>query len=263
MRGLHHFVYGRESARPGSPLPMRYPARQTLEASEAISLSHGLWPQAAVFTQQAPEAIDAGVFHNDVIATGNERVLLWHAQAYVGGETAVNVLRKRYRDFHGGVELCAVRVDAAELSLVDAVGSYLFNSQLVTLPGGGMLLVAPHDCEEIPAARAVVRRLVEDPKIPVTAVRFFDLRQSMRNGGGPACLRLRVVLREDEIAVCAPGVFLDDAQYARLTAWVSRHYRESLTPPEASSIELLREVRAALDELTRILGLGSLYHFQR
>ena len=262
-RGLHHFVYGRDVARPDAPLPMQYPARQTREASETVTLQHGLWPQAAVFTQQAPEAIDAGVFHNDVIATGNEHVFLWHAQAYVGGEAAVDELRQRYRTFHGGAELCAVQVGADELPLVDAVRSYLFNSQLVTLPGGGMLLVAPADCEDIPAARAVVRRLVEDPTVPITEARFFDLRQSMRNGGGPACLRLRVVLRPDEIAACAPGAFLDDAQYARLTAWVQKHYRETLTPPEASSIGLLHDVRAALDELTQILGLGSLYHFQR
>ncbi len=262
-RGLHHFVYGREAARPDAPLPRHYPARQAREASETVALQHGLWPQAAVFTPQAPAAIDAGVFHNDVIATGNEHVFLWHAQAYADGEGAVDELRERYRAFHGGAELCAVRVGADELPLADAVRAYLFNSQLVTLPGGGMLLVAPADCEEIPAALAVVRRLVDDPAMPITEARFLDLRQSMRNGGGPACLRLRVVLRPAEIAACAPGVFLSEAQYERMTAWVRKHYRETLTPAEASSVELLREVRAALDELTQILGLGSLYRFQR
>ncbi|HEY8493818.1 MAG TPA: N-succinylarginine dihydrolase, partial [Myxococcota bacterium] len=90
----------------------------------------------------------------------------------------------------------------------------------------------------------------------------FDLRQSMRNGGGPACLRLRVVLDARQAAAVAPGVWLDEALHARLVAWVERHYRDRLAPEDLADPQLLDESRRALDELTRILGLPSLYPFQ-
>ena len=46
----------------------RFPARQTREAFAAIARRHGLAPARTVFAQQNPVAIDAGVFHNDVIS---------------------------------------------------------------------------------------------------------------------------------------------------------------------------------------------------
>ena len=261
-RGVHFFVYGQAGLRESALRPSRFPARQTREASEAVARLHRLPADQVIFAQQSPEAIDAGVFHNDVIATGNEQLHFCHEQSFVNQAETMGELTTAYRRLAGN-DLCSTTVSREELSLDEAVGCYLFNSQVVTLPEGGMVLVAPCECEDLPAARAVVERMIADPVNPLREVRYLNLRQSMRNGGGPACLRLRVVLTEAEIAAVPSGVLIDDTSYGKLTVWVKRHYRESLAPGEIASPDLLHEARAALDELTQILGVGSIYQFQK
>src|SRR5690606_20245596 len=133
--------------------------------------------------------------------------------------------------------------------------SYLFNSQLLTIPDGGMLLLCPAECERDTDIRSAIDEILAGDH-PIRAVEFVDVRESMRNGGGPACLRLRVVVREDQAGLIHPDVRLDAALYARLADWIDRHYRETLTVADLADPLLLRETRAALDELTRMLGLG-------
>ena len=260
--GLHFFVYGVSSLLGAERRPARHPARQTLEASQAVARLHQISGGQLVFAQQSPEAIDAGVFHNDVIATGHGRLHLFHEQAFADPGAVRHELREAFARLDAG-GLFEAMVSRDELSLEDAVGCYLFNSQIVTLPSGGMSLIAPAECADLAAARSVIDRLLADPANPLGEVRYLDLRQSMRNGGGPACLRLRVTLTDEEMAAVAPGLFINDRSHARLAEWVRRHYRESLTPDEITSPDLLHEGRAALSELTEILGLGSFYHFQR
>jgi succinylarginine dihydrolase len=145
--------------------------------------------------------------------------------------------------------------------LADAVASYLFNSQLLATPDG-MMLAVPGECREIESVSRYLDSLVNSGG-PITSVEVFDVKQSMRNGGGPACLRLRVVLSDDELKAVNQGVLLDDALYERLTEWVETHYRDELTQADLGDPVLLHEVRKALDELTGILGLGPIYDFQR
>jgi succinylarginine dihydrolase len=261
-RGVEFFVYGRDDLA-SAPTPRRFPARQTLQASQAIARLHGLADEDVVFAQQHPDAIDAGVFHNDVIAVGNGNVLFCHAQAFVDQEAVLATLRKRLAA--RGTELQVVEVSADEVSIEDTVGSYLFNSQLLVRPaeaGGGMRLVVPQECRERPAVWRYLESLVARGG-PIRELRVFDLRESMRNGGGPACLRLRVVLTEAEREASHAGLWIDEARYAVLTDWVKRHYRDRLSVSDLADPALLDECRIALDELTRLLGLGSLYPFQR
>ncbi len=260
-RGVHFFVYGTATLRDKAARPTRHPARQTREASEAVARLHQIRGEQLVFAQQSPDAIDAGVFHNDVIATGNERMHLFHEDAFADTAATTRDLAIAFTRLGHG-EIFQAMVSRDELSMEEAVGCYLFNSQVLTLPGGGMALIAPGECEALPAARKVIDRLLADAANPLGEVRYLDLRQSMRNGGGPACLRLRVVLNEEEMAAVAPGVFINDRSHAMLADWVRRHYRETLTPEEMASPDLLHEGRAALAELTNILGLGSFYRFQ-
>jgi succinylarginine dihydrolase len=49
---------------------------------------------------------------------------------------------------------------------------------------------------------------------------------------------------------------------AELVAWVERHYRDRLVPADLCDPALARESFTALDELTGILRLGSIYDFQ-
>jgi succinylarginine dihydrolase len=209
--------------------------------------------------QQNPDVVDAGVFHNDVIAVGNREVLLYHEHAYLHAQ--------QLRDWLGrsleGVEPVLLEVPAARVSVADAVRTYLFNSQLVCTPDGAMHLVCAQECRDDARVWEYIRDLVVDRDNPIAQAHTFDLRQSMRNGGGPACLRLRVVLGEAERAAVNPACWLDAARHEQLEGWVRRHYRDRLVFADLADPALLEESRRALDELTRLLGLGSVYDFQR
>lgn len=259
--GVHLYVYGREAFGWGTSSrvePQRFPARQTLEASQAVARQHGLTELQTVFAQQHPEAIDAGVFHNDVIAVGNGPVLLYHEMAFRDETATLDALRERMH-----TPLIPVRVPAEAVSLDDAVSSYLFNSQLLTNPDGTMTLVVPGECQE----REAVWRCLQDHLLagnnPIAEVVVKDVKQSMRNGGGPACLRLRVVLSAAERAALSGRVLLDEALHGELVTWVERHYRDRLAPEDLADPQLAEETLTALDELSRLLALGSVYPFQR
>jgi len=157
-----------------------------------------------------------------------------------------------------GTDLRAVRVDTGFVPVADAVASYLFNSQLLSKPDGGMALVVPHECRETPTVARYLEQLVASGG-PIDELIEFDLRQSMRNGGGPACLRLRVVLTDEEAAAMHQGVLMTEDLYARLVAWVERHYRDRVEPKDLADPQLAIECAAALEELERILGLPGLY----
>lgn len=257
QRGVEFFVYGASGFDTAAPAPKRYPARQTREASEAVARLHRLDPAFTVFAQQRPEAIDAGVFHNDVIAVGSGRVLFCHESAFVDQSAVIARLRAAFPG-----ELSVIEVPEAAVSLADAVETYLFNSQLLARADGSMLLVAPEECRTNRRVAAYLEGLLASGGA-IREVLSFDLRESMRNGGGPACLRLRVELSDAEAAAVNHGAILDDALYEKLCAWVERHYRDRLGPVEAADPALLDESRAALDQLTQILGIGAVYHFQR
>ncbi|WP_106477702.1 N-succinylarginine dihydrolase [Phytohalomonas tamaricis] len=259
--GMHLYAYGRR-AFGGGPAPQRYPARQTLEASQAVARQHGVDNGQLVFAQQHPEAIDAGVFHNDVIAVGNGPVLLYHERAFLDEEGTIDALRDKLATV-SGEPLIPVRVPEEAVSLEDAVSTYLFNSQLLSNPDGNMTLVVPGECQENESVWHALHSLLLDGPNPIGEVVVRDVKQSMRNGGGPACLRLRVVLNEAERDALSGRVLLDDALYEELVAWVNRHYRDRLALEDLGDPLLLRESLTALDELTGIMRLGALYPFQR
>jgi succinylarginine dihydrolase len=142
---------------PSAPAPRRYPARQTLEASQAIARLHGLPAAGTVFVQQNPDVIDQGVFHNDVIAVGNGNVLFYHQQAFAR-RAGRPWTRCATRWPANGIELHAVRVDTGMVPVADAVASYLFNSQLLSKPDGRMALVVPHECQRKPRRARYPRR---------------------------------------------------------------------------------------------------------
>lgn len=256
--GVEVFVYGRYAFDTSKPAPTRFPARQTLEACQAVARLHGLSDEGVVYIQQNPDVIDQGVFHNDVIAVGNQNLLFFHEQAFHNKLAALDEIRAKF----GDSPLHFVEVKTSDVSVQDAIKTYLFNTQIITLPSGDMTIIAPTECEENPAVFSYLSNLVEQ-NTPIKSVNYFDVKQSMRNGGGPACLRLRVALTQQELDAVNPYTLINDQQFARLNQWVDKHYRDQLTEDDLRDPQLLTESRAALDELTQLLKLGSVYPFQQ
>jgi succinylarginine dihydrolase len=254
--GVEFFVYGASGFDVAAPAPKRFPARQTLEASMAVARLHGLSDAHTVFAQQNPDVIDAGVFHNDVIAVGNGNVLFCHQLAFLHQQKVINEIRQKFVG-----EFVAIEVSNDDVSVADAVSSYLFNSQLLTRADHEMVLVVPEECRANARVWAYLQKLLT-LNTPIKELLVFDLRESMRNGGGPACLRLRVELNEAEAAAVNPGVLMSEALYPVLTAWVEKHYRDQVGEKDLADPSLLIECRTALDELSRMLGLGNVYPFQ-
>ncbi|WP_027593080.1 N-succinylarginine dihydrolase [Pseudomonas sp. LAIL14HWK12:I7] len=258
--GVEFFVYGRSAFDSRYPAPQKYPARQTLEASQAVVRLHGLRDDGVVYAQQNPAVIDQGVFHNDVISVGNGEVLFYHEDAFLETDAVLGQLQAKLANKGGNFQ--AIRVPRAAVAVDDAVRSYLFNSQLLSRDDGSMLLVVPEECRSNERVWAYLEQLTQQGG-PVKEVKVFDLKQSMQNGGGPACLRLRVALKESELAAVNPGVIMTAPLYDTLLQWVDKHYRDRLGEAELADPQLLVECRTALDELTQILKLGSVYPFQR
>ena len=255
-KAVHLLAWGR-SAWQDVKGPQRFPARQTLEASQALARLHHLDPAQVLLPQQHPDGIDAGAFHTDVLAVGNERFLMLHALAFVDHPGLLQTLRQKL-----GPDFRSVVATNDELPVKDAVKAYPFNSQVLSLPDGSMAIIAPIESRETPAARAFLERVVAEEN-PVKVVHYLDVRQSMNNGGGPACLRQRISLTEAERAAITADVFYSPALHETLAAWVRRHYRDVLRPDDVRDPLLARETMTALDELTRLLKLGSVYDFQQ
>ncbi|KXU36772.1 succinylarginine dihydrolase [Ventosimonas gracilis] len=259
LPGVELFVYGRRAFDASCPQPCRYPARQTLEACEAIVRLHGLAENRVVYAQQNPAVIDQGVFHNDVIAVANGEVLFYHQEAFLDTEKVLAELAEKLSQSGGKLQPLCVPTEA--VSVADAVSSYLFNSQLLTRLDGRTLLVVPEECQQNPRVAQYLSALLETNGA-IAEVKFFDLKQSMQNGGGPACLRLRVALTQNQLIAVNPAVLLNEALYQKLSAWVNKHYRDRLTFADLADPQLLIECRTALDELSQLLQLASVYPFQ-
>lgn len=238
--GVELFVYGEA----GGP----FPARQSLEASKAIARSHRLDPDRTFFVAQSAEAIAAGAFHNDVVAVANERLLLAHERAFADPQALAAWLAERAP----WAELLWVHAD--EVSLADAVSSYLFNGQLVTRPDGTQALVLPTEANSTPSVRRWLNRQVAGNGA-IRAIEVVDVRESMANGGGPACLRLRVVCDPENVD---PRFLVDEAALDRLADVIAAGWPDRLSPSDLSDPATVRQVRLARSAMLSSLALDEL-----
>ena len=184
-----------------------------------------------IYTQQHPDCIDAGVFHNDVIGVGNRNVYFYHQDGYLGTDDML----ARIRDHFGDSPFYAIEVPRDEVSMEDAVASYLFNTQIVDIGGDDMAIIAPTECENNVNVKTYLDKVITLDN-PIKQVIYKDLRQSMRNGGGPACLRLRVVMSEQEALGVNQGSIMTDALFNRLNTWVDAHYRDQVSPDDLADV---------------------------
>ena len=245
-KGVEVFVYGKSGgATAGGG---RFPARQHVEASRAVARFHQLDPDRILFAAQAEEAIAAGAFHNDVVAVANEHVLFAHEKAFEDRAELYTGLRRLVPE----VEI--VEVPASAVSLDDAVRSYLFNAQLVTLPAGGMGLILPEEARETPSVWAYLEELVAGND-PIRELFVVDVRQSMANGGGPACLRLRVVA---DPAAVDPRFIATEEKLDRISAVIEAQWPERIAPEDLLDADLCKQVEQARALLLERLDLSEL-----
>jgi len=238
--GVEIFVYGVSGG--------AFPARQHIEASKAIARLHRLDPERTIFVEQSEHAIAAGAFHNDVVAVANERVLFAHEHAFADKQPLIAACERHVPGFE------YVEVPAVDVPLADAVRSYLFNAQLVTPPDGQPTLVVPTEARETPTVWGWIERHAAGNG-PIRRVEVVDVRQSMANGGGPACLRLRVVA---DPATVDPRFMVDDAKLDWIADVVRRHWPEQIHRDDLQSPALVRDIEAARAALLEALDLAEL-----
>jgi succinylarginine dihydrolase len=242
--GVELFIYGRDEG--SGALPARFPARQTKRASAAIAHLHRLPEARTILAQQHPRAIDAGVFHNDVIAMSNENVLIYHEHTFLEEAATLAELRRK-ADF----PLTLIRLSEQELPLKDAVASYFYNSQLLSTPEGGMVVLAPTDAQSNDAARTAFDRLIQSEENPIHAVHYINVRESMQNGGGPACLRLRVAMSEADLARIPTPYRFTEARYEQLHRFITNRYPETLAPAALYQTSSQEQLHAIHDDLVQ------------
>ena len=238
--GVEIFVYGEA----GGP----FPARQHQDASAAVARAHRLDPARTLFVRQSDAAIAAGAFHNDVVAVANGPVLFAHELAFADRDGVFATLRGAMPD------ATIVEVPAAEVSLDDAISSYLFNAQLVTVGDGTMALVLPGEARANPRVWGWLERMVAGNG-PIRRLEVVDVRESMANGGGPACLRLRVVA---DPATIDPRFLVDDTRLDAVAAVVERHWPEAIDPAGIADPALIVQVETARHALLSMLDIVEL-----
>lgn len=227
--GVNVFVHGQE--RGG-----RFPERQSLRASQAVARFGGLTGERAAFATQGHEAVQAGAFHNDVVAVANESVLLAHPGAF--DDRAA--LYDRLQATVPGLTIW----ETEGVSLEDAIGCYLFNCQLVTLSGdSGMAIILPAETRDCPPAWTEVERMIARGVLAQAIV--VDVRESMKNGGGPACLRLRVPVSDEALAGIDSRYILDERKCDALARLVETHWPAEIAPSDISDPALWADAGAA------------------
>ena len=242
--GVNIYVYG--TAANAQARPQKFIARQQREACEAIVRTHGV--TRAVYLQQQPQAIDQGVFHNDVIAMNTTRLMLAHEHAFVEKNLEIDDVP----EFH------YLEITDKILTVEEAVATYFFNSQLLEMADGSFVIIAPQECAEHPRARALLESLATHHAPRITH-HFLDVRESMKNGGGPACLRLRVVMNEAESAAMHPGIMFTETTHVALQQWVQQFYRDRLTFDDLRDPKFAHEIATALEALEAVIGMQGLY----
>ncbi len=224
--GLHLLVHG-----DGSPATKKYWPRQTLAASQSVARTMHLNPKNVFFLKQNAQAIDAGAFHNDVVAASHENLLLHHELAFERSnrDDPWPAIEDRFREVCGD-RLVRIEVPAEAISIDDAVATYLFNSQIVSSPDPSEppILICPAQVHLHPGAREIVETWRDQLGL-FSHVYSVDLSLSMAGGGGPACLRLRVPVSEDQLPQLPPSMLWSEQLDTSLRQLIQQHYPTHVT----------------------------------
>lgn len=252
--GIQVFVYGTGSFEKSKNAVKR----QAKEISEAIALNHNIHNQRQFFLKQSDVAIAAGSFHNDIVSLANENIFIYHEYAFEN-KNELNKLLSIINDEVSNKQIIEIKDN--EINLDTIVGSYLLNSQLVTGEDGSMILILPEEVKKYNECEEWLEKILEISKIKKLI--YVDIRQSMMNGGGPACLRFKTVLSNDELKNINPKFLLNEDKLMQLKSLFNSLYRDHLNPEDLQDPDLLDESYQALDRITQIFDVGNIYEFQQ
>ena len=252
-KGYQLFIYGKNS----SQNSLDFVARQSKAASKMVSQLHNLDPDRTFFIKQAEKAINSGSFHNDIVSLSTENVFIFHEEAFEDCDNQLSAIKNKTAD----MDYFFIKILKDEIPLDILVSSYLLNSQLVSSPDNGMTLIMPSEVKDYTDCTIWLEKLKEIS--PVNNFEYVDIKQSMMNGGGPACLRFKIVVNEDEFNNINPNFLLSDELIVKLENLIQSSYRDHLSIDELGDPELLNESFTILDELTQIFCTGSIYNFQK
>ena len=217
-----------------------------------------LIPKKTFFLQQNPKAIEKGSFHNDIVSLSNENIFIAHEKAF----QSENVFKKVVNSLESGIDnFQFIEIPESEIPLEDIINSYLLNSQLFTNEKNEMQLILPEEVKDFSNCMSWLDKLKQISD--VKTFNFVDIRQSMMNGGGPACLRLKVILNDEELDNLNQNFLMNNERLKSIKLLIEREYRDELYPDDLKDPKLLDESRRVLDELTQIFGTGSIYEFQK
>lgn len=252
QKAIHVFVYGPSVYGPSNePHPTRFTPRQSELAARRVAGLLQLRDEDCVFVQQTARAIDAGVFHNDVIAMSNGNMMIYHEHAFENSDHGVETIQQRF-NAKTGEAFAGISVSESELSLKEAVRTYLFNSQLLSVDSRATEMISPSHCFESPAVSALIQRWLQDESNPIDSVRYLSLDQSMKNGGGPACLRLRAMLTIEQLSLLGDRFRVTDARIARLRSEVMQSYPASLSLSDLGRLDFAEQAIAAAKALAAL-----------
>ena len=218
-KAIHVFVYGPSN----EPYRTKYMSRQSELAARQVARLLQLRDEDCVFVQQTTRAIDAGVFHNDVIAMSHGNVMICHEHAFENSEHVIDNIQRKFiaKTDEPFLGLC---ISESELPLEEAVGTYLFNSQLLTVDSQEMEMISPSQCLESRMVSGLIQRWEQANNNPIRRVRYVSLDQSMKNGGGPACLRLRAMLTADQVSTMGDRFRVTESRLSKLRSHVEQWY---------------------------------------
>jgi succinylarginine dihydrolase len=117
-----------------------------------------------------------------------------------------------------------------------------------------MTLVVPSEARETPSVWRWIERHVAGNG-PIRRVEIVDVRQSMANGGGPACLRLRVVA---DPATVDPRFMVDEAKLDSIAEIIRRGWPEQIHHEELQQPALIADIEIARTALLESLDLVEL-----
>lgn len=253
-KGIEIFVYGRGASQDS----LDFIARQTKEASQQIANNHKLNPRSTFFLKQNINAINSGSFHNDIVSLSTENIFIYHEEAFENSENAINSIKDSIASIE---DYFFISIPKQEIPLNILVDSYLLNSQLVSNPHGNMTLIMPSEVQNFNECTEWLEKIRSET--PITDLRYIDIKQSMMNGGGPACLRFKIVVNEDEFNNINPNFLLNDILISKLENLINHSYRDALDITDLEDPDLINESYEILDQLTQILNTGSIYSFQK